>query len=805
MKLTFHWLMEMVELPAEVAAPGAFGPGELAEGLTGAGLEVESVRPLGADAGAVIVEVKDVRPHPNADRLSVCEVHDDGAPLSIVCGAPNVRKGMKTALLRAGSVLPSGQAIGRRSIRGVPSEGMLCSEQELGLSDDHRGIIELPEEAPEGESLHRYLALDDWVLEVSVTPNRGDCLSVLGLARETAALTGGRLRPPVVPEHLRRHPPTMPVSVEIADPALCPRYSARLVHGLRPAPSPRWLRYRLEACGVRSINLIVDVTNYVMLETGQPLHAFDARRIASGRIVVRAAGEAGALTTLDGSERALHPEDLLICDGDTPAALAGVMGGAGSEVTEETESVLLESAHFDPLAIRRTAKRMGMHTEASHRFERGVDPEGTRYAMDRAAALWEATSDAEVVPGVADVYPRPRKPADVTLRYASVKRALGVDLPRERIRGIIESLGIGIEGSSEEGLEVSPPSFRFDLAREADVVEELARLHGYDNIPATLPAVRMGGGRADPLLRWMRKTRSLLAAEGLCELVTLPFCSAGMNRTFPGLWGEDARPVRIANPLRRETDEMRLSLMPGLTGNLRYHAERRSENSMVFELDKVFSLDRGRGSAERLNVAGLIRGRRPRRGIEAESREFTFADVKGVVEGLLESAGCADSVWSAEAPPSMLHPERFAKVSARGAGLGHVGEISPRVREELDLPRFFLFELDFDAVVHYARADFKVQPIPRFPSVERDIAIVVAEELPSRTVIDWVEGLEQTLIERVDVFDEYTGAPISEGRKSLAYKVFYRSTERTLTDHEVNAVHEDLTRRLCAAFDATLR
>ena len=261
MKLTFHWLMEMVELPAGAAE--TFGPGELAEGLTRAGLEVESVRPLGADAGAVVVEVKDVQPHPNADRLAVCEVHDDGAPLRIVCGAPNVRKGLKTALLRAGSVLPSGQAIGCRSIRGVPSEGMLCSEQEMGLSDDHRGIIELPDDAPEGESLHRYLALDDHVLEVGVTPNRGDCLSVLGLARETAALTRGRLRPPAVPEHLRRHPLAMPVSVEIADPALCPRYSARLVQGLRPAPSPPWLRFRLEACGIRSINLIVDVTNYV--------------------------------------------------------------------------------------------------------------------------------------------------------------------------------------------------------------------------------------------------------------------------------------------------------------------------------------------------------------------------------------------------------------------------------------------------------------------------------------------------------------------------------------------------------------
>ena len=800
MKLTFNWLMELVEVPD----PAAFGPDKLAERLTHAGLEVEAVKRLSDDAGALIVEVADVRPHPNADRLSVCDIHDDGEPRRIVCGAPNVRTGRKTAFLRVGAVLPSGQAIERRPIRGIPSDGMLCSEKELGLSDDHRGIMELPGDAPAGTSLQEYLGLNDWMLEVSITPNRGDCLSVLGLAREIAALTGGKLRIPTIPDHLRERPPSIPFSVEILDPVLCPRYSARLIHGLRPAPAPPWLRFRLEACGIRSINHIVDVTNYVMLETGQPLHAFDARQITSQRIVVRTAGEASTLTTLDGSDRALHPDDLLICDGDTPAALAGVMGGAGSEVTEETESVLLESAHFDPLTIRRTAKRMGMHTEASHRFERGVDPDGTRYAMDRAVALWEQLGEAQVVPGFADAYPGERKPAEITLRYASVKRALGVELPRDRLHGIIESLGIELKRSSDHDLVVSPPSYRFDLTREADIVEELARVHGYDNIPATLPAVRMGV-QGDPLLRWVRKTRSLLTAEGLNEVVTLPFCSAAMNRTFPGLWGEDGKPVRITNPLRQETDEMRLSLLPGLIENLHYHSERRSESSMIFELNKVFSLGSEGGYTERMNVAGLIRGHRPHRGLKAENRAFVFADMKGVAEDLLEGLGHADCRWAADAPTPILHPGGFAAISAGGVPVGYVGEISPRVREDLDLPAFFLFELDFGAIVHYARPDFKVRPIPRFPSVERDLAIVVAKDFPSQTVIDWVRGLDQALIERVDVFDEYTGAPISEGRKSLAYKVFYRSTERTLTDQEVNTVHEDLTRRLCAAFDATLR
>lgn len=803
MKLTFNWLEELVEFP-DSAHREPFGPEELAEMLTQVGLEVEAVQPLANDVGAVVVEIRNVQSHPNADQLSMCEVHYNNEPLRIVCGAPNLREGMKTALLPIGSVLPSGETIERRRIRGVSSDGMLCSEHELGLSDDHHGILDLPTNAPVGKSLYQYLSLNDWVLEVSVTPNRGDCLSVLGLAREIVALTGGKLRAPAIPSHLLKHPPTMPVAVEIADPVLCPRYSARLIQNLRPTPSPPWLRFRLEACGIRSINHIVDVTNYVMLETGQPLHAFDAKSITSRHIVVRTAAQSKTLTTLDGSKRALHPDDLLICDGETPAALAGVMGGAGSEVTDETESVLLESAHFDPLTIRRTAKRMGMHTEASHRFERGVDPEGTRYAMDRAVALWEGMGEARVTPGFADAYPGKRTPPDITLRYASVKRALGVDLTAERIHGIIKSLGIGVRRSSKQRMVLIPPTFRFDLTREVDIVEELARIYGYDNIPATLPAVQMGAGQSDPLLRWMRKVRALLATTGLNEVVTLPFCSPKMNQAFPGLWG-GGQPVRITNPLRQDTDEMRLSLLPGLTENLHYHTERRDESLMIFELNKVFTLKSGNTYTERNNIAGLIHGRRLRHGLKIKSRDFVFADIKGVLEDLLEGTGLTNSRWVAEDPLPILHPERFAKVFAESTHLGYVGEISPRVSRELDLPPFFLFELDFDAIVQYARPGFRIRHIPRFPSVERDLAIIVPKDFPSQAAIDWVKGLNQALIEQVGVFDEYTGAPISAEKKSLAYKVFYRSTERTLTDQEVNAVHEDLTRRLCAEFAATLR
>jgi len=803
MKTTLNWLRELLDIPGIIDE--GLTPEGLADRLTQAGLEVDSLRPLTADVGAVVAEVKDLGPHPGSDHLKVCNVNDGRRSLRIVCGAPNVDRGQKVVLATVGTTLPSGLEIQARRIRGERSEGMLCSEKELNLTDDHAGIMVLPDNAPVGASAHSYLGLDDFVIEIGITPNRGDCLSMLGLAREVAAFTGGKLRKPRAARAPNHKTNTFPVRVEITASEQCPRYSARLIQGLRPDASPLWLRIRLTACGIRPINRIVDITNYVMLETGQPLHAFDSHRIESQHIVVRLAGDTRYLTTLDGVERALEPGDLLICDGNTPVALAGIMGGLDSEVTDSTHSVLLESAHFDPLTIRRTAKRLGLHTEASHRFERGVDPEGTRYALNRAVSLWSGMTRVKPLPATADLYPRRWRPTSIIVRSSAVERTLGLEIPQPELRRILKALEIRARGASRQQLKVEPPSFRFDLSREADIVEEITRVYGYDRIPESQPMVRAGALEIDSTLLWTRKVKSILVGDGLTELMTLPFTSDEMNQRFAGLWPKGCRGVRVLNPLRQDIAWMRLSLVPALIENARTRVTQQSSTAMVFELNKVFACDSRDSFTEAVNVAGLLLGHQPRHGVGVEPTPFAFGNLKGVVENILEVVRIDEVDWKSDHPVPFLHPGKFARIEYHGTTLGSLGELHPAIREEWNVPPIYLFELDFSKVLHYARADFKVCPLPRFPLVERDLAIVVAEEFPSQRILDWVKGLHQELIEDAVVFDEYRGAPMNVGEKSLAFKVFYRAHDRTLTDEEVNTVHHDLTRQICQDMEATLR
>jgi len=542
-----------------------------------------------------------------------------------------------------------------------------------------------------------------------------------------------------------------------------------------------------------------------MLETGQPLHAFDLSRITSQRIVVKRAGATSQLTTLDGVERALVPDDLLICNGDEPAALAGIMGGQDSEVTDATSSVLLESAHFDPLSIRRTAKRLGLHTEASHRFERGVDPAGTRHALDRAVSLWRGMTEARPFRDTADVYPRRWEPDSITLRGNAVTRSLGVVIPEAEVRRILKALAIRIRRTSRKELRVEPPSFRFDLRCERDIVEELARVYGYDRIPETLPVVRTSAARSDATLFWTRRIKSVLTGEGLTELVTLPFTSAEMNRTFPGLWPTGLGPVPVRNPLRQDVASMRRSLIPALLDHCRARIAQQSGSVMAFELNKVFASGSGDEFVETFNLGGLLLGYRPSHGVGGKDLAFSFGHLKGVIENILETAGIVDCRWQNGDPVAYLHPGKCARIEHRDTALGVLGDLHPASREEWDAPRIYLFELDFGKLLHYARADFKIRPLPRFPLVERDLAIVVAEHFLSQEIIDWVNGLRQELIEDVVVFDEYRGAPIKNGQKSLAFKILYRADDRTLTDEEVNTLHHELTKRLCEEMDATLR
>jgi phenylalanyl-tRNA synthetase beta chain len=586
----------------------------------------------------------------------------------------------------------------------------------------------------------------DWLFEISVTPNRGDCLGLKGLAREVAALTGARLKSPAISPHAKDAGIATRINIAIQSSRLCPRYSARIVDSVRVGASPPWLRFRLESCGIRSINNVVDVTNYVMLETGQPLHAFDLDRLATRRIIVRQAKDIKRFTTLDGVERELAPEDLLICDGDRPIALAGVMGGMESEVQSETQRLLLESAHFEPLGIRRTAKRLALHSEASHRFERWVDPEGTLHALDRSVYLLQEIAGATPEKGALDRYPRRMPMPTVLLRGERIERLLGVRIERNQVEKLLQSLGATMRSPSRGVIKVVPPSSRADLTREADLIEELARLYGYQKIPTTLPLLRPAGGKTDHRLRTERLIRSFLCGEGLAEVINLPFTSRRLNQLFRGLW-ESVSPVQVLNPLVRESDEMRLSLLPGLIDNLRANLAQKAKGFCGFHLGKVFRLGRNGEAEERQCLSGLLYGSRRRIGLRShEPSLLTFLDCKGLVEGILDAMQVSRRVaWSNNDLPPALHPGRAAVVVSGEKKLGYLGEIHPDVREELDVPPFLLFELDFDELVQYAPREKTARFLPRFPAVERDLAVVVDEGFQSQQIIEWVQKLKNSL------------------------------------------------------------
>ena len=646
----------------------------------------------------------------------------------------------------------------------------------------------------------------DGLFEIAVTPNRGDCLGIAGIAREVSALSGAKLLFPKAISSKNAPNLHKRITIKIEAPRLCARYSARIVDQVRIGPSPDWLRFRLETCGIRAINNIVDITNCVMLETGQPLHAFDLDRLPARRIVVRPARDQRKFTTLDGIERELAADDLLICDGDAPVALAGVMGGADTEVRGETRSVLLESANFDPTTIRRTAKRLALHSEASHRFERGVDPEGTLAALDRAVHLVSQFSGGAPAAGTADCYPRKAKTATLWLREERIEKLLGVNVGGKQAEKLLQSLGLDARRvEKQKRIRVVAPARRPDLSRETDLIEEIARLRGYDKIPTTLPPLR-AGGRHDDRLAWERRLRSFLGGEGFTEVINLPFTTENLNRSFPGLWDNALAPVVVLNPLAKESAQMRLSLLPGLIENLRLNVAQNAENFYAYHLGKTFRVGAAGESEERQCVAGVMFGARTRRGLRCgEMTAPGFLDSKGLVEGILELLHVqAPVTWPVETI-GMLQPGRAAALHLAGRKLGRLGQMHPDVCDAFGLPPFVAFELDFERLLQYAPRQIAARSLPRFPSVERDFAVVVDRAFPSRQIVDWIENRGEPLIEAASVFDQYVGPPIAEGKKSLAYKISYRAEDRTLTDSEVNSLHQRLVGQIGQLFGAQLR
>ena len=797
MRIPYRWLREFVDTVAE--------PREAAERLTMAGIETGLVAEGTAElSGLVVAEVLAVAPHPAAGTLQVCEVSTGGERYRVVCGAPNVRAGVRAAFAPPGATLPEGRRVAVATIRGMASEGMLCSEAEIGAGDDAGGILLLGADAPVGADLVSHLGLDDAILEVEVTPNRPDCLAIVGVARELAALTGGRLRPP---ESTVREDPAVTTAgwrITIEDPDLCPRYAARLITDVAVGPSPAWLAQRLRAAGLRPINNVVDVTNYVLWEIGHPLHAFDGDLLADRHVVVRRARPGETVETLDGQSRTLGEAMLVIADPKRAVAVAGVMGGAHSEVRASTRTVLLESAYFAAGSIRRTAKALGLSTEASYRFERGADIEGLRGALDRAARLIAELGGGRVATGVLDAYPVPRRPLAVPLRLARIQRVVGACPPRATVADILR--GLGFPATERNGdFEVVVPAFRRDVAIEDDLVEEIARVWGYDKIPSTLPSGALALTRRPRHLVARDTVRRVLAGSGCQEAVSLSLTDPAYLRHI-GLSPDDPRVVRLQNPLAADRSVMRPTLLFGLLEAVATNVHRQAPDVRLFEIGRVFE---GRGAGvlphEETRVAVVLTGLRTPRAWYAPRARADVFDAKGAVEGLIEALGRRDVTIE---PTSAVYLEdgRAATVVVQGTPVGVLGELHPDVQKGFDLPTpVFFAELSLDAIESLPERVVQYRPLARYPGVQRDLAVVVSVDVLAAEVSRAIEGIRPAWLRRITLFDVYEGAQVGPGRKSLAYGLLYQADDRTLTDTEVNRAHSELVKQLRAQLGAEVR
>ncbi|MBL7124523.1 MAG: phenylalanine--tRNA ligase subunit beta [Dehalococcoidales bacterium] len=798
MKIPLSWLQEYVD----IALPSA----DLADRLTMAGTEVKGIQVIGDGwENIVIGQIVAINPHPNADRLRLATIDLGTEQHTVVCGAPNLNLGDRVAFAYVGAQLIDGHSgevfrLKPAKIRGVVSKGMACSEKELGISDSHEGIMVLPAEAPIGTPLAEYLG--DTILDADITPNRPDCLCILGIAREAAALTRQSLPLPEVKYEQAGPPIDQQVSVEIAAPDLCPRYCASLITGIKVTESPLWMQQRLLKCGMRPINNIVDITNYVMLEYGQPLHAFDYQKIKGGKIIVRRPASGETITTLDGEERRLSQDMLVIADKEGPVAIAGVMGGAASEVASETTSILLEAANFNPANIHYTGRVLGMPSEACMRFERGIHPELVMPAIERATQLIVQLAGGEAARGLVDVYPGKAEPEPITLTTDQVKRLLGVDFSLDQIVGALTSLGFDCqEGASE--VRAIAPYWRSDIHVAVDLIEEVARIMGYDNIPTTMLSQPIPRQTPDPILSLKQGVRDSIAGYGFQEVLTYSLTSLEMlNKLLPESGSVEPLPLRVANPMTLEQEylrpDLRANLLAALSANMRYE----EDSIKLFELGKVYLPKEKDLPDEPEMMCGVASGSRWGRSWHGGDDAFDFYDAKGAVEGLLSQLNIEASF--VEGKDQSLHPLRQAAIVAGSNQLGVVGELHPKVSLAFEIPEaVYLFEINLSALLPFTLGHRIFQPVSPFPTMVRDIALVVDVGVTHQQATDIIRGFP--LVKQVAIFDVYSGGQVASGKKSLAYSITFQSSTHTLTDEEVNKVQQKILDELSRELGADLR
>lgn len=784
MKFSEHWLRTFVDPALSTEA--------LAEAVTMSGVEVEAIDRVAPPFDRVVVgEVLSVEKHPHADRLTVCRVDAGGTPVTIVCGAPNVKAGIKVPTALSGARLPQ-MEIQATKVRGVESGGMLCSARELGLSEDADGLMLLAPDAATGTDVRVLLDLDDRVLTTKPTPNRGDCLSVLGMAREVAAITGAPLRctPPSAVSPAMRE--TLPVMLYAGQ--ACPRYCGRLVrHVNAGARTPDWMVARLERSGVRSISAIVDITNYVMLEMGQPLHAFDASKL-TGAIHVRFAGEGESLALLNGETLTLTPDFLVIADEHKALALAGIMGGAESGVESHTRDIFLESAFFDPHVIAGKSRRLEFGSESAYRFERGVDFSATRLALERATELVLEICGGEPGP-ISEAQETLPQRVPVALRIARLKRVLGVEVDHDEARSLLTRLGFQCAGDAQV-IQATPPAYRFDIAIEEDLIEEVARIHGYDNIPAAAPASPARMLPAPEGRRDAQSIRRMLVARDYQEVVTYSFVDRDWEIDFAG----NAKPVELANPIASQMSVMRSTLIGSLIHCVAFNVNNKQTRVRLFEIGRCFERATDEARAQPLRIGGVAYGDVVEEQWGMPARPVDFYDIKADVVALV-AAG--DLTFEPAHHPA-LHPGRSARVVRAGTAIGWLGELHPRLQQKYDLRRApVVFELDFEQAVGGGLPAYS--EISRFPPVRRDLAFVVDEELSFGTMLQALRAAAPPIVSEIGVFDVYRGRGLEKGKKSLAFSVLLQDTRKTLTDTEVECAISQLIQTMKQQFGARLR
>ena len=806
MKVSISWLKDYTAIERD--------PADLAEALTMAGLEVESVTNRYGYLNTVFVgRIDEINPHPNADKLRICRVSLGDRQFSVVCGAPNVKPGMLAPLALPGTVFPDGSVLKNTVIRGEASEGMLCSEAEIFLGADQSGIMTLEDSLNIGAKLADALDLADTVFEFDLTPNRPDCLSVIGIAREIAAIQNTVLTYPDFTLADEKDRISDLTSVKIDAPEHCPRYAARLVENITIEPSPFWLQDRLLSAGLRPINNVVDITNFVMMETGQPLHAFDFDRLAENRIVVRTANAGETFTTLDNKERQLGPEMLMICDGEKAVAIGGVMGGLNSEIESGSPRVLIESAYFSPSSIRRTSKALGLSTDASHRFERGIDPQGTIAALNRAARFMIEIGRGRLIDGIIDAHPGPQTSKPLILSTKQTNRLLGTQLTRKEIGRLLNSLEFDVkpqkDDTRKDALIVQAPSFRVDITRPEDLMEEVARRSGYNNIPTTFPLMPAEARSPSKEIYLRNRIRSVMTALGFMEAITYSFMSKAACDLLR-LESDDVRRsmVAILNPLSEDQAVMRTSILPGLLETVNHNAAQQIKDLKLFEIGKIFihtALDTLPDENEML--AGLWTGSRQNPSWHGREIACDFYDIKGTVEGLFEALKL-DGIRFTALPGNACtytRPGHSAQIFAGDVSLGIVGEIHPEVLAKVDLKQpIFIFEIEVDRLRPLISEIIQSQPIPKFPAVFRDITIHINQEIETQKLFDTIDGCKQKLVERVELLDVFVGEPIPPHKKSISLRVTYRSVNKTLEDEDIHDLHKSITHRLVEAFNATL-